>query len=183
MLTIHILVTYLLIDFIYRKIILPSIRQQYRDRLFQIRDKIRIRIIEGNLNKTDLNAANLMNSRLNSFINRLHILNMSNQIRTQVFMKNNPEIAKKIDIEVKKEFDLLINCSTIEIKESFIDMMDILQKVSLYNNLITFLTWLPIVLLYLLYRLLANSIKDLIYEIRISNANIEKLDEKYVNLT
>ncbi|MFU2048215.1 hypothetical protein [Avibacterium gallinarum] len=183
----YILITYLLIDFIYKKIILPSIRQQYRDKLFQVRDKVRAKIIDDKLSQVDLSAANLMNSNLNSFINRLHLLNLNNRIRAKIFMNKNPDIARKIESETKREFDLLMSCSDTDIRDSFIEMMDILQETYIANNLIVILTWLPIfipgIILYYLYKIITRPIKgiwkNLSDDIKSYSMKIEKLDVQY----
>lgn len=186
----YVLIIYLLIDFIYKKIILPSIRQQYRDKLFQIRDQVRLRIIEGGLNKENLAAANLMNSNLNGFINRLHILNLNNRIRIKILMKDHPDIANKLEQDTKREFDLLVSCSDEVIRSCFIDMMDVLKRAYIFNNLIIILTWIPIILpvmtLYSLYKLFTRSIKGFwagiledIGRFSIKAEKMEKLDERY----
>ncbi|HEA3247851.1 hypothetical protein [Pasteurella multocida] len=183
----YILITYLLIDFIYKKIILPSIRQQYRDKLFQIRDKVRARIIDDKLSQVDLSAANLMNSNLNSFINRLHLLNLNNRIRAKIFMRKHPDIARKIESDTKRELDLLMSCSDRDIRDSFIEMMDILQETYIVNNFIIILMWLPVfipgIILYYLYKAITRPIKgiwkNLSDDIKSYSMKIEKLDVQY----
>ncbi|WP_382631345.1 hypothetical protein, partial [Streptomyces sp. NPDC056982] len=56
--------------FIYERILLPSLRLHYRNKLFELRDEVRNQII-ANHSEDNTQAAQLVHEALNNAINRL----------------------------------------------------------------------------------------------------------------
>lgn len=127
--------------FIYERILLPSVRLHYRNKLFELRDIVRNQIISNN-GKEEVQAAELVHEALNNAINRLHLMTLPNRVRAQRRLSANPEIQARIRREVELFKKYRDRSLVVTIQES----AKILDKVLFFNSLMLILYTLPIML-------------------------------------
>ncbi|MEC5321111.1 hypothetical protein VSX61_19585 [Brenneria populi subsp. brevivirga] len=127
--------------FIYEKILLPSIRLNYRNKLFELRDIVRNQIIT-NASDNEVKAAELVHDALNNAINRLHLMTLPNRVRAQRRLNTNPEIKARI----RREVDLIKSCNSIQINEAIKASATILDKVLFFNSFMLIVYAFPIAL-------------------------------------
>ncbi|HHM1756158.1 TPA: hypothetical protein ACRGPK_004105, partial [Klebsiella pneumoniae] len=101
----YLLCGFAVIHVIYERIVQPSIRLHYRNRLFAIRDEVRNQIIEG-LNEHDAKVANVVHHGLNNTINRLHLLTLGNKIRAQKRFEEDEQMRQRVEENVS----LIVKC-------------------------------------------------------------------------
>lgn len=127
--------------FIYERILLPSVRLHYRNKLFELRDIVRNQIIS-NDSKEEVQAAELVHEALNNAINRLHLMTLPNRVRAQRRLSANPEIQARIRREVELFKKYRDGSLVVTIQES----AKILDKVLFFNSLMLIVYTLPIML-------------------------------------
>ncbi|EPT7032222.1 hypothetical protein ACVR2T_001962 [Cronobacter malonaticus] len=127
--------------YVYERILLPSVRLHYRNKLFELRDGIRDEIIL-NRSEADKQAANLVHDALNNAINRLHLMTLQNRVRAQRNLAANPRIVAQINREV----ELFKKCNNSRVNQTISDSSKILRKVMFYNNFMMFFYLSPIFL-------------------------------------
>ncbi|HBT2489133.1 TPA: hypothetical protein MBD98_003371 [Klebsiella aerogenes] len=125
--------------FIYERILLPSVRLHYRNKLFELRDIVRNQIISNN-SKEEVHAAELVHEALNNAINRLHLMTLPNRVRAQMRLSANPEIQARI----RREVELFKRCSDGSLVATIQESAKILDKVLFFNSLMLILYTLPI---------------------------------------
>ncbi|EPO6299152.1 TPA: hypothetical protein PPG46_004503 [Escherichia coli] len=129
------------VHFIYERILLPSVRLHYRNKLFELKDIVRNQIIS-NKSKDDVQAAELVHEALNNAINRLHLMTLPNRVRAQRRLSANPEIQARI----KREVELFQKCDNGKLIATIRESAKILDKVLLFNSLMLIIYSLPIML-------------------------------------
>ncbi|HCI6751832.1 TPA: hypothetical protein N2R22_002997 [Klebsiella pneumoniae] len=139
----YLLCGFAVIHVIYERIVQPSIRLHYRNRLFAIRDEVRNQIIEG-LNEHDAKVANVVHHGLNNTINRLHLLTLGNKIRAQKRFEEDEQMRQRVEENVS----LIVKCDNEIILNALNKTVEIADKVLLFNNLMFFIYTLPLVLLF-----------------------------------
>ncbi|EGT4441755.1 hypothetical protein SNN71_001202 [Cronobacter sakazakii] len=127
--------------FIYERILLPSLRLHYRNKLFELRDEVRNQIIADH-SADNTQAAQLVHEALNNAINRLHLMTITNRVRARRRLATNPDIQAKIN----REIDLFHRCDSEVINKSIIQSAEILEKVYVVNNLMLIAYTFPIYL-------------------------------------
>lgn len=127
--------------FIYERILLPSLRLHYRNKLFELRDEVRNQIIADH-SEDNNQAAQLVHEALNNAINRLHLMTITNRVRAQRRLAMNPDIQAKIN----REIDLFDRCDNEVINNSINQSAEILEKVYVVNNLMLIAYTFPIYL-------------------------------------
>ncbi|MGK3111816.1 hypothetical protein [Candidatus Pantoea formicae] len=137
--------------FIYERILLPSLRLHYRNKLFELRDTVRNEIISDH-SEDNTKAAQLVHEALNNAINRLHLMTITNRVRAKIRLESNPEIRAKLNREV----ELFARCNNPVINDSIKESAKILEKVYVLNNLMLILYTFPI---YLVVASIANVVK------------------------
>lgn len=152
MIAVFIIVTLFIsiLHFIYDGIILPSIRQNYRNELFALRDELRWIMIEG-IDNTDIAAFNLVHDAINSFANRLPLLTMSVQKSFQIDMQNNVRLREII----KKRREIIHNCNNDDIKRIVNDVNLILEKTYISNAGGWFIYIIPIAITAVVFKKIA----------------------------
>lgn len=129
------------VHFIYERILLPSVRLQYRNRLFELRDTVRNQIINHS-SDDDLKAAQLIHEALNNAINRLHLMTLPNRVRAQRRLSANPEIQARI----RREVELFNRCSNGVLNSAIQQSVEVLEKVLFFNSLMLLIYTFPIFL-------------------------------------
>lgn len=129
------------VHFIYERILLPSVRLQYRNRLFELRDTVRNQIINHS-SDDDLKAAQLIHEALNNAINRLHLMTLPNRVRAQRRLSANPEIQARI----RREVELFNRCSNEVLNSTIQQSVQVLEKVLFFNSLMLLIYTFPIFL-------------------------------------
>ncbi|MFC9678124.1 hypothetical protein, partial [Streptomyces sp. NPDC056949] len=127
--------------FIYERILLPSLRLHYRNKLFELRDEVRNQII-ANHSEDNTQAAQLVHEALNNAINRLHLMTITNRVRAKRRLATNPDIQAKIN----REIELYHRCDNEVINKSIMQSAEILEKVYVVNNLMLIAYTFPIYL-------------------------------------
>jgi hypothetical protein len=82
---------------IYEGILLPSIRMNLRNRLFELRDELRSIKIGDSIDTCDNEAFNLVHDGLNNYLNRLHLVNISLQHRVSRLHREDAEFRAQVD--------------------------------------------------------------------------------------
>ncbi|EMH5955798.1 TPA: hypothetical protein SMN72_001411 [Proteus mirabilis] len=141
------------VHFIYEKIILPSIRLHYRNKLFEVRDKVRDELIN-NAEQKSVESAKLVHDALNNAINRLHLMTFQNQVKARTRLYKDPSLRHKVQIKVN-----LINSSENQaVISSLKESIKILNKVLIFNSFMLFLYALPIFLIVTLIAKIVSSV-------------------------
>lgn len=151
--------------FIYERILLPSIRLYYRNKLFELRDKVRNELID-NPEPASVDSAKLVHEVLNNAINRLHLMTIQNQYRARKRLYKDESLQSK----VKKEVEIINNSNNKVITGAIRESAEILNKVMFFNSFMLFLYALPIfisvVLIAKIASSVANRVKKVINEYR-----------------
>lgn len=144
-----------LAHFIYEKILLPSIRLHFRNKLFELRDRVRNELIE-NRTSESAEAAKLVHEVLNNAINRLHMMTLQNQWRARKRFRNDPSIQHKInrDVEILRRADNKVIDGTIR------DSASILKNVLFFNSFMFFVYTLPVFILVVAFAKIVNGISQ-----------------------
>jgi len=142
--------------FIYDGIILPSIRQNSRNKLYQLRDELRWEMIEG-IDNNDIPAFNLVHDSLNVFVNRLPMITLSMQKQFHTDLQNNETLQKTIN----KRKKTIEDCSNSKIKQIVLDINDILEATYIANAGGWFIYILPIALTASLLEKIEEDAKEL----------------------
>ena len=151
------------IHYVYDRIMLPSMRQRQRDKLFILRDRLRNEMIENRGMKPEtLKVFKQMDDRINLAVNRLHLFTFTNFVKFQV---NSRE--KKLEQAVKranKFRENLQECESSIPREVHEELLIELKNVLTMNSLL-FVLWLaPLVLLVqlvsLIFTVMSSSIKN-----------------------
>lgn len=143
------------VHFIYERIILPSIRLNYRAELFKIRDTVRNEMLFSNLSNKDMKAAKLVHDGLNNAINRLHLLTISNKYFVVERIMLNPEL-KNAMIEYAEAIN---KCESKVIKGALIKANQVMDCVFAANTIFTFIYFLPFILLIVFLKYILRGIK------------------------
>ncbi|GKV97315.1 hypothetical protein PEC301653_03610 [Pectobacterium carotovorum subsp. carotovorum] len=143
--------------FIYERILLPSIRLHYRNKLFELRDGIRREIINCKSGE-DNQAAQLVHEALNNAINRLHFMTLPNRVRAQKRLANNPEIQAKI----KREVELVTRVANNQVLETITKSVGILDKVLMFNSLMLLIYTFPIFLVVFVVAKVVKTVNSLL---------------------
>ncbi|MFJ5392762.1 MULTISPECIES: hypothetical protein [Pectobacterium] len=147
--------------YVYERIILPSIRLHYRNKLFELRDAVRDEII-ANKSELDKQAANLVHDALNNAINRLHMMTLQNRIRAQRNLNANPALRAQIN----REIELFKKCDNKEINRTINNSADILRNVLFFNNLMMLIYLSPILLAIGLASTVVKTASTLVFQLR-----------------
>ncbi|MGL5953666.1 MAG: hypothetical protein ACRCZ3_11180 [Providencia rustigianii] len=155
--------------FIYEKILLPSIRLYYRNKLFELRDKVRNELID-NPKPADVESAKLVHEVLNNSINRLHLMTIQNQYRARKrFVQNEAlqlKIKKEVEIIKKSESEIIIGT----IKES----AEILNKLMFFNSFMLFLYTFPVFILIALVAKIVSSVASRVKRVIMEYRRLEE---------
>lgn len=146
-----------LFHFLYDGIILPSIRQHLRNRLFALRDKLRLEYING-IDKQDIEAFNLTHEAINNFVNRLPMLTISVYAEIEVAIKNDHKLKEKVN----KRRAILENCKSPKIKEVNESINKILFDAFIANSGGWMIYLIPMAVLLTIWRKLATNCKELV---------------------
>lgn len=141
--------------FIYEKILLPSIRLYYRNRLFELRDKVRNELI-GSSEPTSVESAKLVHEVLNNAINRLHLMTIQNQYRARKRFYKNEALQEK----VKKEVEIINKSDSKVIVSTIKESAEILNKVMFFNSFMLFLYTFPVFILIALVAKIVSSVAN-----------------------
>ena len=99
------------LHFIFEGIILPSIRQNMRNKLFALRDRLRMEFING-LEKHDIEAFNLIHEAINMFVNRLPLLNINVMVEVESAIRHD----QKLKESVERRSNIMTSCKNENIK-------------------------------------------------------------------
>lgn len=130
--------------YIYETILLPTYRQQARDELFVLRDKLRAELIKEkhSVDKDTLQAFSMIDSIINKSLNRLHLLTIPNMIKFELMKDKSSEIQD----EIERENGLLNRCSDDVVKEVNEQMNVVLMKVLVVNSMGLVIYLMPFIL-------------------------------------
>lgn len=145
-----------LFHFIYEAIVLPSIRQHYRNRLFALRDRLRS-IYINQKDAIDYEIFNLIHDSLSNFINRIHTLTISTEAEF-VRMYNTDENFRKI---IDKRRTMVDGCEHKELKRIVEQANAILKRSFIANAGAWFIYIIPIVLMAHFFQKISRTAKEI----------------------
>lgn len=125
---ISIIVVITLVHFIYEGIFAPYIRLRLRNRLFEIRDGLRLLIVDG-VSKEDELALKFVHDGVNNFIDRLPALTIVNTSRMERSFRDNDELQRSL----KKDIDAVMRCRDKRITDAFRDVNNVLERAMIAN--------------------------------------------------
>lgn len=146
-----------LFHFLYDGIILPSIRQHLRNKLFALRDKLRMEYING-LDKQDIEAFNLTHEAINNFVNRLPMLTITVRAEIEVAIKNDHKLKEKVN----KRRAILESCQSAKIKEINESINKILLEAFIANSGGWLVYLIPVAVLLTIWQKLATDCRELV---------------------
>lgn len=131
--------------YIFETILLPTYRQQARDELFVLRDKLRAELIKEkhSADKETIQAFSMVDSIINKSLNRLHYLTIPNMIKFEIIKGKSVEMQQEID----RRNSLLERCSSEVVREVNKKMSMVLMKVLVINSMGLMVYLLPIFLI------------------------------------
>lgn len=171
-----ILMAIAMMHFIYDGILLPSIRQHNRNKLFELRDRLRNDALNG-LNKNDLEAFNMLHDGINNLVNKLPMLTVSVYVEIEMASKNDAKFNERIE----KRRAVMENCSSDEIKAVRDEINEILIKSLIANTGGWMIYMIPIALVFGFWKRLINDCKKLL---AIPNNEINRIipdSDRYVS--
>lgn len=177
----YVLCGFAVLHVLYERVIQPSVRLHYRNRLFAIRDGVRNQIISG-LNEHDLQVANIIHHGLNNTINRLHMLTLGNKIRAQKRFEEDESMRERVE----ECAALIEECKNEYLLSAIDETVDIADKVLFFNNMLFFFYTLPIVLVFWIASGLISACKRVysLYKNRLISKDFEKsiifMNDKFV---
>ncbi|KAB7700398.1 hypothetical protein GBN33_05450 [Plesiomonas shigelloides] len=130
------------VHFIYERILLPSVRLHYRNKLFELRDVVRHKIINSS-SENEVQAAQLVHEALNNAINRLHLMTLPNRLRAQRRLSENPQLQARI----RREVEIFNRPENQELLQTIKQSSEILEKVLACNSLMLLIYLAPVILL------------------------------------
>lgn len=130
-----------ILHFIYDGIVLPGVRQHYRNKLFALRDELRWEMIQG-INAEDKDAFNLVHDAINAFANRLPLLTIAVQKAFEKDLEDNERLRKMIE----KRREILAQCRNENIKRIAHEVNVVLEGVYIANSGGWFIYLIPIAL-------------------------------------
>lgn len=131
--------------YIYETILLPTYRQQARDELFVLRDKLRAELIKEkhSVDKETIQAFSMIDSIINKSLNRLYLLTIPNMIKFEFMKDKSVEIQQEID----RKNGLLERCSSEVVREVNEKMNVVLMKVLVVNSMGLVIYLMPFILI------------------------------------
>lgn len=129
--------------YVYERIVLPSLRLKYRNRLFELRDKVRNEIIADHSDE-NTQAAQLVHEALNNAINRLHLMTLTNRVRAKQRLDSNPQLKAQIN----REIQLFERCNNAIINSTITESARVLEKVYVINNLMLIFYTFPFFMIF-----------------------------------
>lgn len=153
-----------LVHFVYESIIAPSIRLHLRNRLFELRDCLRVLKIDG-LAKSHEEAFDLLHEGINNLLTRLPQLTVANTVLIENSYKSNPELRQKIDSRV----DAIKKCGNNEIVDIFEKTNEIVEAAFMANMGGWFFYLIPIAVMVAAFSKLSTFTKELIATPRVDS--------------
>lgn len=123
------LLTLSIVHFIYDGIILPSIRQHLRNKLFALRDELRWEKIKG-IQKQDTRAFHLLHDAINNYVNRLPMLTISVKLAFERELRTNT----LLNDSVQQSIVVVENCSNNHIIKIYREINDVLESAFIANS-------------------------------------------------
>ena len=143
--------------FIYDGIILPSIRLMLKNRLFEIRDRLRTHKIKSG-NNIDINAFNIVHSGVNNIISRVSHIDIQTNFKIKQALKDNPDLLDKL----KKRIDTISSCKDEELKSIFKETNSVVRMAFLANTGGWFIYLLPVALIFVFIKKLSLMAKGIV---------------------
>lgn len=131
------------IHFIYDGIILPSIRQHLRNKLFELRDELRWLKING-IGHADNQAFELVHDAINTLANRLPMLTLTVKESCRREIHNNSQLQQAIE----RRINVMKHCENAEIQRIYTDMNRIIDRAFIANAGGWLIYIVPIVILF-----------------------------------
>ena len=148
-----------IVCFIYESILLPSIRLNIRFKIFSVRDKLRLLMVENP--DIDNTAFEYNQESINMLLAYLHRYDIMSVVEAERIFKKNESLQNKL----KKRNDVLDNCSVKElqaIREEYISLAVLAMAA---NSLFFLLLFLPFFLLCKGTKYCKNKLKNITSEI------------------
>ncbi len=147
--------------FVYESIIAPCQRMKQRNKLFELRDKLRNVYIDG-INEDDKQAFEVCQSGINNLLYTLPYISVASQLKLERMKEHDKELAERID----KAVSSVENCKNEEIIKIFNESANVIKDV-LFINLGGWMIYLiPIVILVAIslvcYEKVAKAAKDIL---------------------
>ena len=114
--------------FVYDDIVLPSIRQHLRNKLYALRDELRWLKING-IDHADNAAFELVHDAINTFANRLPMLTISVRQSFEREIKHNTQLQHIIETRTKT----IKSCRNSDIQRIYAEVNNILETVYIAN--------------------------------------------------
>ena len=143
--------------FIYDGIILPSIRWALRNRLFELRDRIRMLAIKDEVQNCE-EAYCFVHDSVNVFLTRLHLLTISQAVEISRAIARDAKLRSRI----QKRIDMIERCQNQEITDAFQKMDCVLRIALIANSGTWFLYVIPAFVVFLLMSYLTVLIRSLV---------------------
>ncbi len=143
--------------FMYDGIILPGIRQHLRNKLFALRDRLRMDYIKG-IEKQDIEAFNMTHDAINTFANRLPLLTATVLVDVELAISKNEKLKENVD----KRRAIIENCQSTEIKLINSEINKILTEAFLANTGGWLIYILPVAGVVSVWQRLVNDCRKLI---------------------
>lgn len=156
---IYILLLLALFHYIYESALLPSIRLNYRYRLFSLRDELR-RLKFENRDLIDDRLYNYLQTSVNVTVNILHRIDLGMVLKTHKRYEEDKEFHQRIERRRKLIDDLLQKCEVSEIVEVRKKYLRTLEYVFFANTGALYIYLVPIAILLACLDKLKSFIKD-----------------------
>jgi len=139
-----ILVSVAIVQYVYQSILLPTIRQELRFRMFALRDKLRHYAYDEVI-YPESRVYRLLQGRINITVDYLYLVDVKALFDAYRLLKENPAISKRIE----KHRQLIESCEIPEVRE--IDgQLNRFLTITLLANSACFFLWFGFLLLMLL---------------------------------
>lgn len=143
--------------FVYDGVILPSLRLMFRNRLFEIRDRLRMHRIKSG-NQTNMSVFDIVHDGINTLINRLPYIDIKSKVEMDREIASNPELLRK----VKEGIEMINSCEDEELKNIFRETNIVVRTVLIANSGAWFIYLIPIALVLVSISKLTFMAKELV---------------------
>lgn len=149
--------------FVYESILLPSIRQRLRYKLFALRDRL-VRLSLDNNQKTEIKHFEHIERSINTSIRHLPYMTISTIFHADNFYKMNPELQN----DINRRVETIKNLKNEQLKELHSVCIKYSIQSLVYNSMMLFIYLLPIVLLISLIGVIRNRVKRTVQSLSVT---------------
>lgn len=159
-----ILVSVTIVQYIYQSILLPTIRQHLRFKMFALRDKLRHYAYDEVISSNS-RVYKILQDRINITVDYLYLVDLKVVFDVNKFLKKNQTISKRVE----KNRRLIKSSELVEVREIDDELNKLLFLTMIYNSA-SFFVWSVLLMLLLLAILhtgktLWSTAKDLVFRI------------------